>query len=527
MSYKFIISPDTSSASQALINPDASLNWSDVEAVIAFDTHTIVHPRHHQQQTHHTQTYPGTVCPICLSSAVLPVITQCGHVFCFTCILRYLADAMSRKCPMCNGVVARGDLRAVLYDDYAPPSTIQTGSVATFVLLVCPRGCAAPTRMCPGSNPTPALPLYMSENAAFSRVSWASPAQLRKILEKRLTELDMFRLQCLESGRISGVLSEGVGDVEYLPVIPEAREILEDRLRSIQERKGTGDTAPVSSGTERPLWMYQHSSGAPAFLHPLCVRGLQRAVCSGEREGVDAILDNLPLEVSSLVVGVESDIVTVETRRRYPFTRHLPLDCPFFLVEVDMTHVVPPEVLAELQGEINARAASRAKLERERRRTERREWFDKQRADKQEIEDRKQRVEVACRVEKESLESLLNGPALSNASQPDSDSVPITSPPVSTSTPNEWGTFSRITQMGGNFPSLHESQPANVSIKETTAPAPTPGPWGRVGAEAWGPKASTPREVPQPTQIQEGGGKKGRSRKKQALFSNSSNRSYR
>ncbi|XP_078468174.1 E3 ubiquitin-protein ligase RNF10 isoform X2 [Lampetra planeri] len=55
-------------------------------------------------------------CPICLYPPTAARITRCGHVFCWPCILHYLAlsDEPWRKCPICYEAVHKKHLRSVV-----------------------------------------------------------------------------------------------------------------------------------------------------------------------------------------------------------------------------------------------------------------------------------------------------------------------------------------------------------------------------------------------------------------------------
>lgn len=55
-------------------------------------------------------------CPICLSDFCAARITKCGHVYCWPCILHYLAldDKTWRKCPICHEAVHKKDLKRFL-----------------------------------------------------------------------------------------------------------------------------------------------------------------------------------------------------------------------------------------------------------------------------------------------------------------------------------------------------------------------------------------------------------------------------
>ena len=42
-------------------------------------------------------------CPICLCNAKLPVVTRCGHIFCWECIKQWVNVKGLLECPVCKG----------------------------------------------------------------------------------------------------------------------------------------------------------------------------------------------------------------------------------------------------------------------------------------------------------------------------------------------------------------------------------------------------------------------------------------
>lgn len=81
------------------ISPDLLVDWSSVEQVNFFGGNE--EPQ----------------CPICLYHPVAAKMTRCGHVYCWPCILHYLAlsDKKSwRKCPICYEAVHIGDLKSAV-----------------------------------------------------------------------------------------------------------------------------------------------------------------------------------------------------------------------------------------------------------------------------------------------------------------------------------------------------------------------------------------------------------------------------
>ena len=44
-------------------------------------------------------------CPICLANARLPIVTRCGHIFCWECIKNWVESKQKMECPICkNGI---------------------------------------------------------------------------------------------------------------------------------------------------------------------------------------------------------------------------------------------------------------------------------------------------------------------------------------------------------------------------------------------------------------------------------------
>ena len=72
------------------------VDWCKIEQVLL---------RSHQQIS----------CPICLYPPIAGRITKCGHIYCYPCILNYLAlgDKKWRKCPICFDSIYKDDLKSV------------------------------------------------------------------------------------------------------------------------------------------------------------------------------------------------------------------------------------------------------------------------------------------------------------------------------------------------------------------------------------------------------------------------------
>uniref|UniRef100_A0A646QJC5 E3 ubiquitin-protein ligase RNF10 n=1 Tax=Hemiscolopendra marginata TaxID=943146 RepID=A0A646QJC5_9MYRI len=78
------------------VDPDPLVDWEAIE-MVCIPSHDIAS------------------CPICLCEPVAAKITRCGHIYCWACILHYLAltDKSWRKCPICFEAVHKKDLKSV------------------------------------------------------------------------------------------------------------------------------------------------------------------------------------------------------------------------------------------------------------------------------------------------------------------------------------------------------------------------------------------------------------------------------
>ncbi|KAF9191879.1 hypothetical protein BGZ51_006599 [Haplosporangium sp. Z 767] len=93
--FRFLLNP-RSDYTVFTMDADVRVQWQDIEQVL--------------------MTVPQS-CPICLQPPVAARITKCGHVYCFSCILHYLALSESnkawRKCPICWDAIYEKDLKSV------------------------------------------------------------------------------------------------------------------------------------------------------------------------------------------------------------------------------------------------------------------------------------------------------------------------------------------------------------------------------------------------------------------------------
>jgi hypothetical protein len=504
--FRFVMNACVNEASNEMfMDPDHALPWDDVERVIVS-----MEAQEKMQQ-----------CPVCLGLTNIPKITKCGHLFCYTCILRHLGLESHKKCPICNDKVERADLRSVTFAMSVQP---KLGQLFSFSLIQCNRGSLHPHLMTkPHSEESlsssssllsnkETLSTEKTHQGVFSRVVMASKENMKNEFEAELELLHEFRRLCLpdQSCRQEGYAGAVLGssgnpdakpimtrphnvcdyDVEYLPAIAEAVCLTMDRQEAFEKRcKKEKEKAKVSvlpEGDKNGMivgstYFYQSGDGGLFFLHPMCYRALM-AQAQGD-------IESLPRMITSEVLEVESVRVTIELRKRFSFLRHLPLHADVKFVEVNVTELVTTGVLDStgVRAEIVKREQNRKKKQKLESKSKR--------------QDAQVRVDHAERVERmkalhekrekerqERVDAYLSGPTLgSSESEIDRNDVMTNRIDMTVNSQSHTLNFARIVR-SNNVESFPELPAASMKM---SLPAPKP--------TAWKVAPAVPPTQPQPT----------------------------
>lgn len=99
-----------------IADPDLLVEWTDVEEIVReklFVRMSCLCDGYFVGLQVVTMIGEGASCPICLGPPVAAKITKCGHIYCWPCILHYLAlsDNEYRACPICYEHVGAKDLK--------------------------------------------------------------------------------------------------------------------------------------------------------------------------------------------------------------------------------------------------------------------------------------------------------------------------------------------------------------------------------------------------------------------------------
>lgn len=93
LSCQFVVNED-GDYSMYIKSADVLVDWNKIEQIIV-------------------RSSEEPQCPICLFPPVASKMTKCGHMYCWSCILHYLAlsDKEWRKCPICYDSIYINDLK--------------------------------------------------------------------------------------------------------------------------------------------------------------------------------------------------------------------------------------------------------------------------------------------------------------------------------------------------------------------------------------------------------------------------------
>jgi len=387
-----------------LADPDTLVNWDLVEQVVLKTTASV----------------PS--CPICLYPPKAAKVTRCGHVFCWPCILHYLAlsDHAWRKCPICYEAIHKPDLKSVIS---VPWKEFQINDEIELCLMRRERNSlfALPVdQYFAGVNEK--HPSVNDKLTSYSNLVLASPGQVvNGIIARERYELEQqyrdekdepeacFIEEALQylSQRESGIditdqhstiteevvseessNSDDTSDmIEGILDFPlDLKEDCEEECSGGRPRHASSssdgtiesvdeniidevtaedlDIEKKSSKTsaKETFYFYQSSDGQPIFLHALNVQMLVHEYGS---------LENCPKKIKGKIIEKDNTSMSESLRNRLRYLRHLPLTSIFEVCEIQLkSPFISKETLTEFSSQLETRRRRRNKKSREERRRE-------------------------------------------------------------------------------------------------------------------------------------------------------------
>lgn len=312
-----------------LINPDDYVEWVDVQQVIV-------------------NTSEELTCPICLSTPIAPRMTACGHLYCHSCILRYLNEQPTdvarswRKCPICYDPIYTRALKPVLH--LIATSQPKVPSTVSFRLMQRYPGStiALPCSEHPEQTSEASLPWDSTPGALiYSRITLCSATHLCAHLKSEKNAL----LLELNEAKAQGEPSV----VQYIQLaLSETISKISELSSELNSSSLVNLSATLSPPSESPNFFYQSADGQYVFLQPLHARILAQYYAT--------LPTGLPLSLELPITHYEESTIDEELRKQFKFLAYLPLGCDVAFVDIDLEQIVVPETLEQFKTPLEARS---------------------------------------------------------------------------------------------------------------------------------------------------------------------------
>ncbi|KAB0795305.1 hypothetical protein PPYR_12144 [Photinus pyralis] len=324
-------------------NPDALVDWGLIEQV-------------------NISVLDFPSCPICLYPPIAAKMTRCGHIYCWSCILHYLAlsDKAVRKCPICYESVSKDDLKSVITIPHSLRNvndniTFKLMKRARASLIAYPADFEAPDRTSPYSVSDEIV------SNIYTKLLTAGRREVYTIIDRERSELLQQLAEdndCPEKCFIEQALS-----------LLNERGQLYDSQTAHQENVDNEPTLnlppPDEEGnpqsTKHVYYFYQATDGQHIYMHNINVRMLEHTYGS---------LEFCPQTITGRILEKETGSVPEDIRKRHRY-RHLPATCQYEFAEIQLkAPIINVETLIAFRDEIDARYKRRQRRQREERKRE-------------------------------------------------------------------------------------------------------------------------------------------------------------
>ncbi|XP_066594489.1 E3 ubiquitin-protein ligase RNF10 [Prorops nasuta] len=206
-----------------LKDPDILVDWKLIEQIKVYNSESLY-------------------CPICLYPPVAAKMTRCGHVYCWHCILHYLAlaDEGKRICPICAINIDKSSLKSVVE---IKQTALNVGDTVVMRLMRREKGSLLITPVLEEETPIPKNFLSVTDNEAhlvFSKLLIANVQYVLDIIESERVQLNLEMIDnpdSLENCFIGEALTELTKREEELLKMAKRLENEEDisKLRKQKE----------------------------------------------------------------------------------------------------------------------------------------------------------------------------------------------------------------------------------------------------------------------------------------------------
>ena len=307
-------------------------------------------------------------CPICIDNPIAARITKCGHIFCWTCLLRMFQASLASEedsktiniignvnlnvyhkyleCPLCTEMISLCYVKPVSILE--EPIKYEENKRIKFQLLKKHRYSSVLELKDSSIDLSFQLPSYSDENSKFCRFL----IDTNDNAYKKLIESDIYSvkkaIEASDEDELSFYELALIQLQSHLDILNENTSKSDDNddiLNSIIIKK-----QDKSIESNDFIYIYKEESGQHIFLHPICTRALLNEF--GEYK-------NLPESIESRILELEEITIDEVSRKRFKFLSCLPLTSVCYICEIDMRSLVSKKSLDPLLPKIKKRIYAR------------------------------------------------------------------------------------------------------------------------------------------------------------------------
>lgn len=334
--YRFIVSPEGTYADHAA-DADLHIDWSNVLQVVAS-----------------SQSQQAS-CPICLSDPVAPRMAKCGHIFCLSCLIRFMNSSSGddeakslrgikwKKCPICEDSIYLHEVRPVRFYAGQESPLPRVGDDVVLRLmarhanstLALPREGGAEVL-----NSGDDVPWQFAANVLdYARIMKGSGEYMAWQYDEEIASLVQ---QEKEDETLFG--QDGEWTQKAIKAVNVAKEKMISLGAAVDGATRTGASLTKQS-TEADFYFY--SAPPHLYLSPLDIRILKTKFGS-----FSSFPSTLLPRVEHISTG---HVVDDALRKRAKYLGHLPHGCVVSFLECDWTDIIPAETLESFSNDLERR----------------------------------------------------------------------------------------------------------------------------------------------------------------------------
>ena len=333
-------------------NNFANIHWKDIKIIIY----------------NNVEEY---FCPICLENTMeCPMITNCGHVFCYPCIISYFkyytevsVNKKIPKCPLCSNKI---DLNKYppKFCEMKKCHNYTNNDGISFNLIM--RENSSPTLYnlykdpdlklwkSKFKNDMKEIPFEKSQGFSFNRFFYSNKKLMRNRLERYKNQLekglkeelefyaDQTRIECINYciDQLQNLIEENEKEIDFVPETKSDRKLSYDEVIDYSKY----------------YFFYQENYGDIYFLYPYQMNILLFEYGSYE---------NLPIYIGGIILDIEMTQITPFLKSKYHYLSHLRVGSIVFFVEIEFGNLISEKTRKKFINELKERAKYRRLLSNE------------------------------------------------------------------------------------------------------------------------------------------------------------------